>query len=1717
MKKRLKRMLRRMVVACLIAAMLVGVMPADMLQVGMEKVEAASYEYAMMPMSCLNVSRGESGHGSDRTCIDFAGADTGKDAFYAPFSGKVVRTYSDWGGTNHDVIIESSTPVQWADGTIAHVCIWLAHDNDVSDMYVGKTFQQGEEIYREGNYGDARGNCVHLVCGKGKYSELKEVSSGWTINNQVSAYDVFYLYEDTVIKDNGGYTWKTLSGVYSNYTGSSTPITSSFPLQNNGFYKIVSALSGKTMEVSCGTTQNSKQINLWSYTGEPWMQWKAVQQSDGYSFINAYTGKALDIQNGSASASAKLTQYDYNGSAAQRFKLIDKGDGKYGMLAVCSDMAVDVCGSVTNDGALLDQHEFHGGNNQLWTFELIDTTPPEITDIKVTNLSSTGYTVTCTVDDNVGVTSVLFPTWTDANGQDDLPSQWPSYTDISGKTYSYDVKISDHNNEGGGYTTHIYAYDAAGNNSNGGICVTVNKEVPLSGFNLNASSLNMYKGASETLYVTAYSPSDTTANKTATWSSSDSNVASVNNSGVVTAHTAGTAVITCTVAEIKRTCTVTVSEVSADSWSDWTTSLSEDITGNPTVYEVQQKTQYRSRTKKTTTSNQSSLEGCTKYGEYWGEWQSSNTEVVANESREVQRVDTFVKTQYKYNHWHSYSKNMTSPRENSGWTFEETGWLDYALTYYGESSIGGAMYKGSSALGPCGWATNWYNQQTQDVYNTTWNYRDKVYQFYQWSDWSGWSDSAVTPNDNVQVETRTVYRYRKLSYPLKFERLILGGDGLVVNRPMTFTAVASGGQPAYQYRFMVLDEGTGENIVLRDYNTSDTCEWTPTKSGTYPLTINVKDSASTEITWNGSVTISPEPIVILSQPMNLSLEWGQNGAFNVQVAGDGYTYQWYKCGKDSDKFMNITTEGCGYNTNTLQVKGDVSNKDAQFKCIIFGKENQIAETDVVTLEVLIPQLYISEQPVSATVEEGSSAYFSVKASGAGLQYQWQYCKNNSEEWTDYTADDSGSSEAVLQVMPSKEMSGVQFRCVITDCLGNQSITDSVVLNVTEKVTVYTIEYILNGGVNNEDNVNAYCAGETIALKDPFYEGKEFGGWFTLDGEQITSVSGGNIIVEARWHNIVNSERQNGELWIEEIPAQLYTGKAIKPVVAVYNGQVLLREKIDYTVTYKNNINVNDASETKNIPTVTVTGKGNYTKKEVVTFDIMAKDISDEDITADNLYLPANGKVQKPSPIVTWNNKKLKAGVDFTVEYPDTTAGAYQNNGTYKVCIKGKGNFCGERTVQLQITGSNLLSKAKVSKIAEQAYTGKEIKPEFTVSYGSTVLTKGVDYTVSYRDNISAGSATVVLTGKGNYTGEKKVTFKIVGNPIHKAKVTKLPKSVVYEGNAVNDLEYQVQMVDAGRTVTLVEGQDYTVSYRNNSSVGTASIRFTGINGYSGVLKKTFKIIPYDIKKDSEKAVIISADSEVAYMKGSTILEPKITCFGTTLKKGRDYKLTYKNNKQIFSGTSGEKAPTVTITGTGNYSGSLVLTYAITKQNIGVLAMTAADKVFQEKAGKQFSNPVIKDVNGKVLTAGTDYEKEVKYTYTANTKLANGTLRKAGDVVWTSDILPAGTSVTVTATGKGNYTGTIKCTYRIVQADISKGSGKITTQTYTGKEIKPGKADITMKVGRTTLSDKDYEIVGYKNNIRKGTATVIIKGVGNYGGTKEIKFSIKSKTFSWWWR
>ena len=172
------------------------------------------------------------------------------------------------------------------------------------------------------------------------------------------------------------------------------------------------------------------------------------------------------------------------------------------------------------------------------------------------------------------------------------------------------------------------------------------------------------------------------------------------------------------------------------------------------------------------------------------------------------------------------------------------------------------------------------------------------------------------------------------------------------------------------------------------------------------------------------------------------------------------------------------------------------------------------------------------------------------------------------------------------------------------------------------------------------------------------------------------------------------------------------------------------------------------------------------KKVLETAEIPALSrisISKASVTLSTSTYAYDGKAKTPSVTVKVGGKTLKKDTDYTVSYSNNT-----KVGTAKVTITGKGNYTGSVSKTYSI--KNDFKKATVSGISTKAFTGKNITQTITVKYNGKTLKKGTDYTVSYSNNKSIGTATVKIAGKGSYTGTITKTFKI--NPA-KQEIQKL--------------------------------------------------------------------------------------------------------------------------------------------------------------------------------------------------------------------------------------------------------------------------------------------------------------------------------------------------------
>lgn len=571
----------------------------------------------------------------------------------------------------------------------------------------------------------------------------------------------------------------------------------------------------------------------------------------------------------------------------------------------------------------------------------------------------------------------------------------------------------------------------------------------------------------------------------------------------------------------------------------------------------------------------------------------------------------------------------------------------------------------------------------------------------------------------------------------------------------------------------------------------------------------------------------------------------------------------------------------------------------------------------------------------------------------------------------------------------------------------------------------------------------------------------------------------------------------------------YNGSTLSPAVTVKYGNATLKKNTDYTVAYSNNVNAGTG-------TITITGKGIYGGSVKKTFTIKKLGISASAVsgTGNKVY---TGSVIKPVPAVKVGGRTLKNGTDFTVSYKNNT-----EPGTATLKVTGKGNYSGSVSKTFKIT-ARAINDVEVT-IPDTVFTGEQVKPDVVVSYGNYQFINNSDYTLSFKDNVNIGTASVVVTGKNHLSGSRTVTF-----PIEKADISSTEiavKNATFTGSAVKS-GVDVRLGN----VTLKEGTHYTLSYKNNVNAGTAQVTISGKGSLEGAVTKSFTIEKADISKAS-----ISANGTYT---------PDGVKIGINAKFGN---YTLKSSDYSFTAPTAAGEQTLTISGNGNFSGKTTVKCNVAKADIA----NAKSSLSLSTDGKGYTVTIIYD--GVLLTQDKDYKVAVtesatgvsavitgignyggtatlsgisneleafenavvtigKVTYngtaqlpSVTVKIGSVTLKSGTDYILSAyDNTNAGTATAV-ITGKGKYAGAEKKTqFTIAPAAISSASISCEDQIYTGQGV-TAQPVVTFN-GKTLALGVDYYISGYSNIVNVGTATVTVKGKGNFTGTAKGTFRI----------
>ena len=717
-------------------------------------------------------------------------------------------------------------------------------------------------------------------------------------------------------------------------------------------------------------------------------------------------------------------------------------------------------------------------------------------------------------------------------------------------------------------------------------------------------------------------------------------------------------------------------------------------------------------------------------------------------------------------------------------------------------------------------------------------------------------------------------------------------------------------------------------------------------------------------------------------------------------------------------------------------------------------------------------------------------------------------------------------------------------------------------------------------------------------------------------------------------NFVSSSESDCEIDLYGQPDCTYDNEPHCPAVEVLYGinNIRLREELDYTVNYSDNVNAGTAATV----TVTMLPGSNYTGSATKTFTIKPKDITG----ADMAFKDTDGNVFQNEQSHEWTQNPVQPGISvydkslnaaLTQGVTDGTAGDYlvnyeddndddstqRNAGQVTMTVKGQGNYTGEKvftyyigedisqcrtlvngrdSVSVEYNGLVLIptassitviaggstdltdangekrydiayykggfektdvvtrdqivdaatyyvavvgvpSKGTYAKSSESNsckftinprsiapsyilvsgydgtyyYTGQQICPkgiavedtDLPVSLDendpqrrTVKLINGIDYDLTYANNTSAGKASIIVSGKGNYAGSRVAYFNIIssnadGNntwdgssegtgSISNGSTTIAASDIIlgYDNSVYNCMMYNGYERIPTVNIAGISNSDFIVTASNNVQPGVATLTITGRGtNFTGTIIKNYKI-----KADLSTYGTISRIDDQVYTGSQITPHVTVTCGRNVLNQGSDFTVSYMNNTNV-----GRATVMATATSDSYYIGTATGSFNISNTAVG-MEITGYASTYTY-TGNAISPDVVVTMNGRILTRGTDYT----VTYSNNTNVGTATM---------------------TINGIGSFSGTKTINYTIEAKNIENClTTAVTNYQYTGSTYTPNVTVTDSANGKTLVAGTDYTIT-YSNNTNPGTALITVTALSNnYTGTKVIPFKITSASVS----
>lgn len=929
-------------------------------------------------------------------------------------------------------------------------------------------------------------------------------------------------------------------------------------------------------------------------------------------------------------------------------------------------------------------------------------------------------------------------------------------------------------------------------------------------------------------------------------------------------------------------------------------------------------------------------------------------------------------------------------------------------------------------------------------------------------------------------EEQATYTVKKATLAVEFtnEEVTVSMGG-TVNNPLKFINQSNsdeelGGQPqdvtvkysSNDQGVATVNETTGEITLVGTGNATITAEVT---SGGKNFTEGAKDSYIIHVAEDGGllVTVTPKTLTYTGEMQNLI-------SYSTAPAGAEVTFK-VEAQTEGDRCQIASDDG-------LPQGQDAGTYRVSWVAKLQGYRDATGSTTV-TIAKASPTTGFSKETVSVPYEENGTF-------------------DSTEETTLNVADDYNGT--ITYMSNDTRVASVQGNSLENISLnGTGSATITAVFTETDNYTAATASFRIT--VGTAETTISYTAedysveydrtahGSKITVNSPseytiMYSDNNGTSYDLNESPTITDAGDLTIYfqIQADGYNSA-SGTQKVTVEPKEITANMiagiagsytYTGKEITfdDAISLHDEGVLLKQDTDYTIDYGDNKEVGTGS-------VTITGMGNYTGSMMKNFEITPVDASDLTASLNRTFgYYGDSNTNNGTVTVTHGRHEVNEQSGDTVSVTVTQFNGATANG--EATVSGQTvtfNQVGTYTIEVEVTGNHAtnapikLTYALLPVEEGELVLKADNETSIVATYGDTVdgaitvtdasdtpMTESTDYTLTYTytpfegtaqgskpydpsvmsGTPAAGMYVVTATGRGGYANSVGTfTFLILQRDLADATL-----GVDDEGLTFNHDEKKPDVtvtVDGNAQPT--EDADYTVTYYNNvnaSDEAKAVVTATG-NNFTGSNTENFSIAPKEITDEMVKEI------PEQYYTGNAVIPPvTITDGNYTLILGYDYTTACTNK--------GPGAAKVTITGTGNYTGTTTKDFVIKSEG----APEPSERFDLAVRPSQWTwGDDLKDLALNV-TFGTGNELTLgrEYTLSINNEVygdaAGETKEQAIEAI--KSLKPG--KYTITATGVGAYNGSTDTETVAIQKIQPKVTVTATPNSLSGG----GKVTLTLK-------------------------------------------------------